>query len=57
LPADQTTVDSLPQCLADEVSFHCVSLDQIKDRPQGARKLEALSGLYVAIGEVGIVRH
>ena len=56
-PADQTTVDSLPQCLADEVSLHCVSLDQVKDRPQGSRKLEALRVLYVALGEVGIVQH
>ena len=57
LPTDQTTVDSLPQCLADEVSFHCVSLDQVKDRPQGSRKLEALRVLYIAVGEVGIVQH
>jgi len=55
--ADQTTVDSLPQCLADEVSLHCVSLDEVKDRPQGSRKLETLSGLDVALGEVGIVQH
>jgi hypothetical protein len=56
LPADQTTVDSLPQCLADEVSFHCVSLDQVKDRPQGSRKLEALRVLYVALVQISIVQ-
>ena len=56
-PADQTTVDSLPQCLADEVSFHCVSLDQVKDRRQGSRKLEALRVLYVALGQVSVVQY
>jgi hypothetical protein len=39
-PADQTTVDSLPKRLADEVSFHCVCLDQVKDRPQGRVNLK-----------------
>ncbi len=57
LPADQTTVDRLPQCLADEVSLHCVSLDQVKDRPQGSRKLQALRVLYVALGQVSIVQY
>jgi len=33
LATDQTTVDSLPQRLADEVPFHCASLDQVKNRP------------------------
>lgn len=56
LPADQTTFDSLSQCLADEISLHCVSLDQVKDRPQGSRKLEALRRFYVALGEVRIVQ-
>src|SRR5690349_10303005 len=57
LPADQTTVDSLPQCLADEVSFYCVSFDQVKNRPQGSRKLEALRVLYVALGQVSIMQY
>ena len=50
LHTDQTTVDGLPQCLADEVSLRRASVDQIKNRPQGPRKLEALRGLYLALG-------
>jgi len=57
LPGDQTTVDSLPQCLADEVSFHGASLDEVKDRPQRSRKLEALRVLYVALGQVSVVQY
>jgi ABC-type transporter Mla MlaB component len=57
LPGDQTTVESLPQCLADEVSFHGVSLDEVKDRPQRSRKLEALRVLYVALGQVSVVQY
>jgi hypothetical protein len=57
LPADQTTINSLPQCLADEVSLHCASLDQVKDRPEGSRNLEALRVLYVAFGHVSVVQY
>ena len=57
LPTDQATIDSLPQGLADEVSLHRASLDQVKNRPQGPRKLKALRGLYVALGEIGVVQY
>lgn len=56
LPTDQTTIKSLPHCLPDEGPFHCTGLDQVKDRPQGSSKLEALSVLYVALGKIGVVQ-
>jgi hypothetical protein len=33
LASDQTTINSLPQSLADEVAFDRSGLDHIKDRP------------------------
>src|SRR5664279_5496957 len=32
LPSDQTTVNSLPECLADEVPLDGAGLDPVKDR-------------------------
>ena len=57
LASDQTTVDSLPECLADEVPFDRTGLDQIKNRPQRASELEALRRLYITLGQVGIVQY
>src|SRR5216683_1473275 len=47
----------VPNLLADEVPFDRASLDQVKNRPQRARKLEALRRLYVAVGQVGIMKY
>ena len=57
LASDQTTVDSLPQRLADRVPLDSANLDQVKNRPQRASKLKALRGLYIAFGQVGIMKH
>ena len=57
LASDQTTVNSLPECLADEVPLDRAGLDQVENRPQRASKLEALRGLYVALGQVGIMKY
>ena len=53
---DQATVDSLPERLADEVSLDRACFDQIENRPQWASELEALRGLYVALGQIGVVQ-
>src|ERR1035437_4623614 len=56
LASDQTTVGSLPHRLAYEVPFDRASLDHVKNRPQRASKLEALSRLYVALGQISMVK-
>src|SRR5712691_8570658 len=56
LASDETAVDSLSERLADETLLHSAGLDQIENRPQRASKLEALRGLHVALGQVGIVK-
>jgi hypothetical protein len=57
LASDQTPVESLFECLTDEVPLDRTGLDQVKDRPQRASKLEALRGLYIAFGQIGLVKH
>src|ERR1019366_1752930 len=49
--------DSLLERRADEVQLDRPSLDQVKNRPQRASKLEALRRLYVALGQVGIMKY
>jgi len=56
LASDQTTFDSLSDCLADEAPIECAGLDQVENRSQGASELEALRGLYVVLGQVGIMK-
>jgi hypothetical protein len=50
LTGDKATIDGLPERLADEVPFDRTRFDQIKNCPQRASELEALSGLYVTLG-------
>jgi len=57
LTSDQTTVNSLPECLADEVPLDGAGLDQVEDRSQRASKLVALCCLYVTRGQVGIMKY
>src|SRR5471032_1670406 len=57
LTSDQTTVNSLPGCLADEVPLDGAGLDQVEDRSQRASKLIALCCLYVTRGQVGIMKY
>jgi hypothetical protein len=57
LAANQAAVYGLLQRLADKAPLHRARFDQIKNCPQGASELEALSGLYVAFGQVGIVKY
>src|ERR1700690_3793627 len=54
LASDQATIDSLPDRLADEVPLDRTGLDQVKDRPQRASKLEPLCALHIAFGQVRI---
>jgi hypothetical protein len=49
LASDQATFNSLHERLADEVPFDRTCFDQIKNRPQRASELEALSGLYITL--------
>jgi len=57
LASDQTTVNSLPERLADEGPLNGSGLDQVENGPQRARELEALCGLYVTLGQVGIMEY
>src|ERR1017187_5160839 len=57
LANDQTTVNSLPERLVDEVPLDGAGLDQVENRAQRASKLEALRGLYVALGQVGVMEY
>lgn len=57
LPTDQTALDSLPQRLSNEVPLHRTRFDQVENCPQRPTELEALSGLDVALREVGIVKY
>src|ERR1035438_937048 len=57
LASDQTTVGSLPHRLAYEVPFDRASLDQVKNRPQRASKLEALSRSEEHTSELQSLRH
>ena len=56
LTSDQTTVDSLSERLADEAPVDRTGLDQVENRSQRASELEALRSLYVALGQVGIMK-
>jgi hypothetical protein len=56
LASDQTTVDSLRDSLADEVSLDRAGFDQVENRPQRASELESLRRCYVAVGQVGLFR-
>ena len=55
LASDQTLVKSLPQRLTDEAAFDRSGLDHIKNGPQGARELEALRCLHIALGQVSVM--
>src|SRR6267142_3961 len=58
LPAgNQAAVNRLSQRLADKTTLDCIGLDQIKDRPEGTGKSEALGRLYVALCEVRVMKH
>ena len=57
MTSNQTSIHSLPECLADEVPLDGTGLEQVKNRPQWASELEALSGLYVTHGQIGIVQY
>jgi hypothetical protein len=57
LTSDQTTVNSLPKCLADEVPLDGAGFDQVEDRSQRASKLVALCCPYVTRGQVGIMKY
>jgi hypothetical protein len=46
----------LRQRLENETSLYCTRLNQIENRPQRPSEPEALSGLYVALGEIGVVQ-
>ena len=37
--------------------LNCAGLDQVENRPQRASELEALCGLYVTLGQVGIMQY
>jgi len=56
LASDQTTVDSLSERLADEAPLDRAGLDQVENRSQRTSEFEALRGLYVALGQVAIMK-
>jgi hypothetical protein len=43
--------------LSNEVPLHSAGFDQVENRPKRPSELEALSGLHVAPGDVGIVKY
>ena len=49
-PSNQATIDSLRNRLPDEVPLDRAGFDQVEDRPQRRRNLEALHCFYVALG-------
>src|ERR1017187_6798880 len=51
LTSDHATVNSLPECLADEVPLDGAGFDQVEDRSQRASELVALCCLYVTSGQ------
>jgi len=55
LARDQTTVNSQPERLANEIPLDGAGLDQVENRSQRASKLEALRGQYVTLGQAGIM--
>src|ERR1700730_4101672 len=57
LTSDQTTVNSLRECLADEIPLDRTGLDQVEDRSQRTSELIALCCLDVTRGQVGIVKY
>src|SRR5260370_42651597 len=57
LTSDQTTVNSLPECLADEVPLDGTGFDQVEDRAQRASELVACCCLYVTRGQGGIMKY
>jgi len=57
LASDQTTVNSLPERLADEGPLNGSGIEQVENRPQRASELEPLCGLYVTLGQVGIMEY
>ena len=57
LASDDPAVQSLSERLTDKALFHSAGLYQIENRRQRASKFEALRRRYVALGQVGIVKH
>jgi hypothetical protein len=55
LASDQTSANSLPQCLTNKVALDRSGLNHIKNGPQGASELKALRRLYIALGQVGVM--
>ena len=57
MASDDAAVQRLSKRLADEAMLDRTSLDQVKNSPERTRKLKALCGLYVTLGQVGIMKH
>jgi hypothetical protein len=57
LARDQTAVNSLQQGLANERPLDRAGLDQIENRPQRSGVLVAWSSLYIASGQIMVMKH